>query len=128
MKRDLEELLELSSEDLKLAKKSLKLEFYRHACFLSHQSSEKILKAYLLSKSGSYPFVHSLEKLIYVCIEYDVDFRALLDLRADALDDYYTGTRYPPVLRVSEDEAREAVEIAEGVREFGLKKLMNDMN
>ncbi len=61
--------------------------------------------------------------MIKECISFDKDFECLLDIKANKLTKYYTGTRYPPLLRVSEEEAREAIEIAEKVKEFVLKNL-----
>ncbi len=84
---------------------------------------EKLLKAFLLYKKNNYPFVHSINKLIDLCVKIDRDFEYLLKINADFLEDYYTGVRYPPLLRVSEEEAREAIKIAEKVKEFVLKKL-----
>lgn len=61
--------------------------------------------------------------LIQNCMNADEDFKYLFEINADKLDRYYTGTRYPPLLDVTEEEVREAVDIAEKVREFILKKL-----
>ncbi len=53
----------------------------------------------------------------------DGDFERLFEIRADKLDRYYTGTRYPPLLEVTEEDAKEAIEMAKKVREFILRKL-----
>ncbi len=71
-------------------------------------------------------FTHSIRYLIEVALKFDEEFKTLLDIKAPKLSKYYTGTRYLPLLEVSEEEAREAVEIAEKVREFVLKKLGYD--
>ena len=123
MRKDLEELIKLSGKDLEMAKISYANGFYEYACFFSHQCVEKILKAFLLFKKGGYPFIHSITKLINLCAEIDSEFKFLLDINADSLEDYYTGTRYPPMMEVAKEEAKEALEISERVREFVLGKL-----
>ena len=123
MREDLRELLESAEEDLKLAKVSLRLGYYKHACFLSQQAVEKFLKAYLLYKINKYPFIHDITKLINLCKNLEEDFELLLRINADKLDKYYIGTRYPPLLKVTKENAKEAVEIADKVRDFVLKKL-----
>ncbi len=87
------------------------------------QSVEKFLKAYLLEKEEGFPFIHSIKMLIHLCTQIDKDFEYLLKIDADKLDKYYTGTRYLPLLKVSQKEAKEAIEIAEKVKDFVLKKL-----
>lgn len=41
----------------------------------------------------------------------------------NVLEDYYTGTRYPPIIEISREEAEEAVEIARKVKDFVFEKL-----
>ena len=76
-----------------------------------------------MHKKGFYPFSHSISGLLKECLKFEKDFQYLLDLKIQKLEIYYTGTRYPPMLKVSEEEAKEAIEIAEKVKEFILKKL-----
>ena len=47
----------------------------------------------------------------------------MLEIKVNILEDYYTGVRYPPLLEVKKEEAREAIDIAEKVKEFVLEKL-----
>ena len=123
MREDLEELLESAEEDLKLAKAALNMELFRLSAFHSQQCVEKMLKAFLLYKKGSYPFSHVISDLLKDCLELDGHFKYLLKLKIQKVEIYYTGARYPPILRVSKHEAREAMEIAEKVKEFILKKI-----
>ena len=123
MRRDLEELLDAASDDLDVAEKLYNLGKYRYACFFAQQAVEKLLKAFLLYKTNRYPFTHSITRLIKEAMKYDKDFEYLLEIRADGLDDYYTGVRYPPLIMVNEREAKEAIEIARKARDFVLKKL-----
>ena len=96
---------------------------YRYAAFFAQQAVEKYVKAYLLHKISKYPFTHSITKLIKEAIRYDRDFEYLLVIKADGLEDYYTGVRYPPLIVVDEGEAKEAIEVAKRVRDFILRKL-----
>ena len=123
MGEDLRELLKTAEEDLKTAKDLYVLGNYRYACFFAQQSVEKFLKAFLLYKEGSYPFTHDITLLIKMCSRYDDDFLYLKEIKADGLDMFYTGVRYPPILDVTEEEAREALKIAEKVRDFIRRKL-----
>jgi len=117
-------LLEVADDDLKVAKDNVRLKNFRISSFLCQQAVEKYLKAFLLSRRGSYPFIHSIRMLVYLCIQVDEEFEYLFEITVDKLDKFYTGTRYLPVIKISEEEAREALEIAEKVRDFVLKKLM----
>ena len=123
MKKDIKDLLEIADDDLNIAKDNYKLKHYRIVVFSCQQAVEKYLKAYLEYKTGSYPLIHSIKNLIELCINIDKEFKYLYDINADKLDKYYTGTRYPPFLQINEEDAKEAIEIAEKVREFILKKL-----
>ena len=123
MREDLKELLEVAEEDLKVAKDNYSLGNFRICAFLCQQAVEKFLKAYLLEKKGEFPFIHSIKMLTNLCIQLDEDFEYLFEISADKLDKYYTGTRYLPLIKISEEEAREALEITEKVRGFVLKKL-----
>ncbi|OYT28161.1 MAG: DNA-binding protein [Thermofilum sp. ex4484_79] len=123
MREDLRELLKSAEEDLKLAREIFRLCYYRHACFLAQQAVEKLLKSFLLDKKGTYPFTHDITLLINICKGIDLVFEYLLEIKADKLDKYYTGSRYPPMIEVSQEDAEEALGIAEKVRDFVLKKL-----
>ena len=110
-------------EDFALAVDALKLGYFRASCFHAHQAIEKLLKAYLLLKTDRYPFIHDITELIRNCMKINKGFRYLLEIKADKLDKYYTGVRYPPILRVSRDEAEEAINSAGKAREFIISKM-----
>ncbi len=123
MREDLKSLLKSAEEDLEVSKKLFKDGYFRYSSFFAQQSVEKYLKAFLLFKKNDYPFVHSIAKLINDAIKLDKDFNYLFEIEANKLSRYYITSRYPPLIVVSEEEAKEAVEIAERVREFILRKL-----
>ncbi len=123
MRKDLKELLDAAEDDLDIAEKLYELGKYRYVAFFTQQAVEKYIKAFLLHKINKYPFTHSITKLIKEALRCDKDFEYLLAIKADSLEDYYTGVRYPPLIVVDEEEAKEAIEIAKKVREFILRKL-----
>ena len=123
MRKDTEEFLKSAEEDLSAAEELFRTKKYRIVVFHCQQAAEKYLKAYLLEKFNKYPFIHSISELIELATELDADFEYLFNINAQTLDEYYTKTRYPPLLKVSEEEAWEAIKIAEKVKDFILKKL-----
>ncbi|WP_258393286.1 HEPN domain-containing protein [Nanobdella aerobiophila] len=128
MKEDIEELLKSADDDLNSSIDNLKLNHYRISCFLAQQAVEKYLKAFLLYINNGYPFIHNIKELINKCIKYNKDFEYLLNIKPEKLNKYYSGTRYPPFIIVNEEDAKEAIDIAEKVREFIYKKLNIDNN
>ncbi|MBE2216895.1 MAG: HEPN domain-containing protein [Ignavibacteria bacterium] len=90
-------------------------------CYLSQQSSEKFLKAFLLSKSESFSKTHNLELLIEKCKKADIEFP---QLDAGRLTSYNIAMRYPDEFRIpSIQEARESYETAKLVRGVILSRL-----
>jgi HEPN domain-containing protein len=62
------------------------------ACFHCQQSFEKLLKAYLVYHNVDFPFTHSLELLIELCTEIDVEFT---NFDVKNLTQYAVRMRYP---------------------------------
>jgi len=92
--REHEEWYKRAQADLALAQIAYHNQFYAHACFLCQQATEKICKAFLLWKSGSYPRTHGLVDLLRLCAGYESSVLAL-NTDCQILDQYYTATRYP---------------------------------
>ena len=113
----------IAIKDLKIAENLCNQGYYEYACYFSQQSVEKLLKAFLIDNNRPYPRTHDIRELIKLCMKIDESFKYLFEINADKLDKYYTGVRYLPLLKVSEEEAKEAIEIAEKVKDFVLKKL-----
>jgi|BEDMetMinimDraft_2_1075160.scaffolds.fasta_scaffold06277_5 Uncharacterized conserved protein related to C-terminal domain of eukaryotic chaperone, SACSIN len=120
---ELNELLISAEENIKAGELTHKSGLFRLAAYHFHQAVEKLLKAYLLFKRGEYPFIHSISRLLIEILKIDDDFIFLKEKMIFKLDKYYTGSRYPPLLKVKEEDAKEALEIAQKVREFILKKI-----
>ncbi len=111
--------LEEAKADLEHAEASARIGDYNWACFAAQQAAEKALKALALHVLGKYLRSHDLVKLYG-------EIRTLVDLGLSEsslarLSMYYTVARYPnagverPSQEISEDQAREAIEIAKVV-------------
>ena len=97
------------------------------ACYHAQQCAEKCLKGYLVSKGIAFKFVHELAYLVRLCTEADAEFSSIL-AAASELQDYATDVRYPmeDVMPPSSEEAREANERAELIRNFVRRRLKAD--
>jgi len=91
--------------------------------FHAQQAIEKYLKAYLIYKQIRFKKTHDILKLLKLCINEDKDFEELKKLDLSRFKEYATNFRYPSYYEPSLEEAIEAIEIAEKVREFVLKKI-----
>ena len=128
MKDITKELLEIAEHDLNAAKNNLKIGDYAVACFYSQQAVEKYLKAFLVEKGVFNPKkhkTHNLKILLEDCIKIDNDLRELEKYPLGEISLYSIITRYniSAIKNITEEDAKEAIEIAEKVREFILKKL-----
>lgn len=83
--------------DLDDAKFNLSGKRYNVACFLSQQSAEKGLKAYLFFKGAEEVCWHSVGDLCRDAESFDKDFEEI-ENAASSLDKYYIPTRYPNAL------------------------------
>lgn len=95
-------------------------------CFMSQQMAEKYFKAYLVFKNNSFPKIHDLKKLVYLCKEIDPEFTDL-NKEAVELTQFYVETRYPAEYPegISWDMAEEAFKMAERVKGFVKEKILN---
>jgi len=124
MREDTKKWIEFAAMDLRLARLAMEDGIYAYSAYHAHQAVEKFLKAFLIESGRSYPKTHDIKFLINLCKEIDQDFNNLFEMKADKLTFYATGARYPEAeYELSEEEVKEAVRIAEAVREFVLRKL-----
>jgi HEPN domain-containing protein len=70
---------------------------YGLACFLSQQSAEKGMKAFLLASGAETVWGHSVAELCRDAVKLDASFEAMIPFGA-SLDKYYIPTRYPDSL------------------------------
>lgn len=80
--------------DLQSARINEKEGIYEVACFLSQQSAEKLLKAFLYNNGERNVIGHSILKLIRRCRGYQEEFK-LIESDGRNLDKLYIPTRYP---------------------------------
>ncbi len=93
-------------------------------CFHCHQSVEKILKGFLVFNKKEFPRTHDLIHLLKLCEKLDAEFENLKD-EVLFLNRYYIETRYPPEISVySKEECKEAIESAEKLTQFAIKKIL----
>lgn len=85
-------------------------------CFHAQQCAEKYLKAFLNKKGHEAPKIHSLKTLLDLVKEVDTEFNNLLE-DAALLEEYAVEFRYPGE-SATEEEARDALRRAVGIREF----------
>jgi HEPN domain-containing protein len=111
-------------EDLSVAKILLREGKYGASCFHSQQAAEKASKALLLLHGRSEPG-HSISELLLTARMEGVDVTDDHIRCGRILDRYYIPTRYPnafergaPHQYFLEEDAREAIELAEEIIEF----------
>jgi HEPN domain-containing protein len=116
----------LRQADYDLADAELAAGAGRHAlaCFLCHQTAEKAVTAYLLTRGAEQVWGHALADLCEDAMAIDPSFDFIKSV-AGLLDKHYLGARYPTTLPGGVpaeaydgfDSAR-ALEIARDVRQF----------
>jgi len=114
-----------AENDLKIAKDEMLTEnpATDAICFHAQQYVEKYLKAYLISKDKEISKTHDILFLIKQCLLIDNEFNYLLELNADSLTSYAVEIRYPEEFYFpSLEEAKEAIEICEKVKQFVINK------
>ena len=89
--------------------------FWEDYCFDAQQAAEKALKALLIHRQIAFRFVHDIAELLTNLEQNGISLPEKIRGGAE-LSDYAVGVRYPgPMESVTEDEYREALEIAENV-------------
>ena len=122
--REVEEWIKKAEADLRIAKKLLELnEETWVIAFHVEQAVEKYLKAFLIKNNKRFRKTHNIKEILDLCIEIDRDFERLRDIDVEYLTEYATSIRYPGFYEPTKDEVLEAIEIAEKVKDFVLKKL-----
>ncbi|MEM5820946.1 MAG: HEPN domain-containing protein [Candidatus Aenigmatarchaeota archaeon] len=124
MKEDTKKWLKLAEDDLKLSKISLDHDILEYSVFHAQQAAEKFLKAFLAENNVKIPKTHDLKYIISLCKSIDKSFEQLFELKAEKLTIFSTHARYPEYeFEITREMAKEAIEIAEKVKDFVLKKL-----
>lgn len=117
------EWLNRALSNLKRARADARLEgvYWEDLCFDAQQAAEKAIKAVLLHYKIDFPYVHDLARLLTILSENDVDVPE--DVKtAETMTPYATTIRYPmPYESITEEQYREAVEMAKTVVEWAQK-------
>lgn len=95
---------------------------YDTACFHAQQAMEKTLKAFLAFHGQSIPHTHDLEELARLCQQIEPIPGLVLAQLAEATD-YAVQIRYDLEAWPTQDEARQALDLAEQVQAAILKVL-----
>ncbi len=123
MREKVKEWIEKAEKDLRAAKILYNEGIHDYTLFHVQQAVEKYLKAFLTLHNIPFRKTHDITYLIEICKKIDKEFETLYRIGADKLYPIGTLVRYPSPYKISKEEAKEAIEIAEKVREFVLKKL-----
>ena len=120
--------LSYAYDDLCLAKNTLETMKdgcpYRLVAYHAQQCAEKRLKAYLVFHNIDFPYSHDISRLLELCAE-KANWTGKLQ-NAEELS-MYAIARYPEDgAEVTEEDARSATAIAEGVRQVVRKALLDD--
>jgi HEPN domain-containing protein len=118
-----------AEEEFKDATSLMKAGRYYLSLYLSQQSAEKALKAFIYLNEEEPIFSHSVAVLLKLAASLDPDFKLLKG--AKRLDDYYIPTRYPNGLPGEipshyyddQEEAQEALAWSEGIIKLVNKKI-----
>jgi len=121
----LRQWFDIAADDLEVAKGCL--EKYSPpklaiACYHSQQAAEKSLKGYLTYCDIEPPHIHDLAELCKMCIEHNASFSEILELCSD-INPYSVITRYPKEKEISETMAQLAINQAQEVHIFCLRKI-----
>ena len=96
------------------------------SAFHAQQAAEKFLKAFLVSHQIEFEKVHLITYLLDLCVGVEPQAESLRPA-APRLTVFAVDARYPfPEQEITEEMAREAVQLARQVREFVLERLPKD--
>lgn len=120
--KEYEKMLFFAEDNFNAALKSLENGNIISSAFLLEESTEKILKVYLMSK-GEQMEGHGLTRLLKRCSELDKSFNAFKDKIKD-VDAYRETARYPGDYSIpSKDEVEKAINVVKELFELVKEKI-----
>ncbi|HYM19752.1 MAG TPA: HEPN domain-containing protein [Candidatus Kapabacteria bacterium] len=125
MKKQTAKWLEYADRDYELARSLLrrkKRPVHSHICFLSQQSAEKYLKAFLIEHDLPFEKTHNLARLIDLILTIRPEWE-LYKLPAVILTRYAVEFRYPGDEEPNKKSATDAMTIASDIRTVVLTDL-----
>jgi len=95
-------------------------------CFHAQQAGEKFIKAYLVWHEIDFPKTHSLEDLVLLAAQQEPSLLSLQDT-ASRLTPYAVEIRYGESEELSEEDAKEAIAIAQQIKDFVFGRLPDEL-
>jgi HEPN domain-containing protein len=86
-------------------------------CYHCQQAVEKAMKGYLINHDIEPPYIHDLEKLRKMCIEFNPSFETIKEVCLE-LRGYAASARYPNFPEITEADAASALKEAEKIYAF----------
>ena len=128
-RKEADRWLAQSGHDLSSARFLMQSGMNALACFLSHQTAEKAVSAYLYARGVELLWGHGLADLCEDAMAFEPSFD-LIKSSAVQLDKHYLGARYPSVLPAgvpfesySSEDAERALVIAQDTYDFVVEQL-----
>jgi HEPN domain-containing protein len=116
----------MATDELTTARKLKRYEMsFKTVAYLTQQSAEKSLKAFLVFKAQKIPRTHDLDRLLESCLLLDASFIAL-QLEAETLSPYAVYTRYPDdYFSIDQAEVISAIKHASKILKFVKTKIIS---
>ena len=86
-------------------------------CYHCQQTVEKAMKSYLISHDVEPPYIHDLDKLRLMCMDFSNSFE-VLEESCRKLTGYTTAGRYPSHMEINEADAKYALSEAASIYKF----------
>lgn len=124
---DPREWLNRAKSSFAMAKNRVPDAYLEDLCFGAQQAAEKAIKAVMISRNIDFPYVHDLALLLSI-LEKDGENVPDEVRRATILTPYAVDIRYPSIEQpVSEQDYRDAIEIAEAVIQWATDRLSPEL-
>lgn len=124
---DPREWLNRARSSFAMAKNRVPEAYLEDLCFGAQQAAEKAIKAVMISRNIDFPYVHDLALLLSI-LEKDGENVPDEVRRATILTPYAVDIRYPSIEQpVSEQDYRDAIEIAEAVIQWATDRLSPEL-
>jgi len=122
------EWLNRAASNLKRARADVRLEgvYLEDLCFDAQQAAEKAVKALLIGRGAEFPYVHDLARLLTLLEQSGLEVPEEVR-EVERLTPFAVMARYPTLFEpVSEEQHREAVELAERFVQWARERLSQD--
>jgi HEPN domain-containing protein len=115
-----------AKSDLAIASAEIEGVYLEDLCYHAQQAAEKSLKAILLARVGSFPYIHDLAELVYRIQQAGIHVPEPVR-SAVSLTEYAVGARYPGFDEpVTPSDWEEAINMANAVLSWAIALLGKD--